>query len=189
MESARVPALALKFQNAILFPLMARTRPAVMDTQTAIAEVRAVYAELDQRPVERQCTLRTECCRFKQTGETPYLTAGEALLLADALRKRGQHRIREANDGNCPLLDLKTGRCEAYGDRPFGCRTHFCAAAGGPYARREVVDLIRRLEDLDHAVGGSGSQRLGPALRWALSTPSSTGKVKAQPMPRARGRG
>jgi hypothetical protein len=168
---------------------MARTRAAVMDTPTAIAEVRAVYAELDQRPVERQCTLRTECCRFKQTGETPYLTAGEALLLVDALRKRGQNRIREGTDGACPLLDLKTGRCEAYGDRPFGCRTHFCAAAGGPYARREVVDLIRRLEDVDQAVGGGGAQRLGPALRAAFSAPNSSGRVKAQPMPRARGRG
>ena len=168
---------------------MARTRPAVMDTRTAIDEVRAVYAELEQRPVERQCTLRTECCQFKQTGETPYLTAGEALLLADALRRRGQNRIREDSGGNCPLLDARTGKCEAYGDRPFGCRTHFCAAAGGPYSRREVVDLIRRLEDIDQAVGGQGGQRLGAALRWAFSAPASTGRIKAQPMPRARGRG
>ena len=41
------------------------------------------------------------------------------------------------------------GRCLIYAGRPFGCRTHFCAAAGGPYARREVIDLIHRLEDLD----------------------------------------
>jgi hypothetical protein len=48
------------------------------------------------------------------------------------------------------LLD-ENGACIAYDARPFGCRTHFCAAAGGPIARRDVADLIARLAALDAA--------------------------------------
>ena len=51
------------------------------------------------------------------------------------------------------MLDGATGKCLIYADRPFGCRTHFCRAAGGPYARRDVLDLIRRLEAVDESLG------------------------------------
>ena len=117
--------------------------------KNAMAEVRAIYAELARRPVERNCVARTECCQFRQTGLTPQLTKGEALLAAKAFRATGRKSLRELADGICPLLRRETGRCLIYADRPFGCRTHFCAAAGGPYARREVLDLIRRLEEVD----------------------------------------
>jgi Fe-S-cluster containining protein len=70
-------------------------------------------------------------------------------------------------DGICPLLG-DDGRCIIYADRPFGCRTHFCAAAGGPYARREVSDLIHRLEDIDRQLGGDGSRPLSAAVQDAL---------------------
>jgi Fe-S-cluster containining protein len=66
------------------------------------------------------------------------------------------------------MRDAATGDCMIYENRPFGCRTHFCAAAGGPYARAEVLDLIRRLEDLDQALGGDGVHRLEEAVRNAL---------------------
>jgi hypothetical protein len=56
-----------------------------------------------------------------------------------------------------------------YHDRPFGCRTHFCAAAGGPYTRREVLDLIRRLEQVDAQLGGSGARALVSAVSGALN--------------------
>jgi hypothetical protein len=36
-----------------------------------------------------------------------------------------------------------------YESRPFGCRTHFCAKAGGMYPRKHVADLIQRLEAID----------------------------------------
>jgi len=130
--------------------------------------VRTIYAELTVRPIERACMARTECCQFKLTGKTPYLTKGEALVAAKSWRATGRTRLPEGADGACPLLDGATGRCRIYEGRPFGCRTHFCAAAGGPYARREVVDLIHRLEDLDRALGGEGALPLPAAMERAL---------------------
>jgi Fe-S-cluster containining protein len=135
----------------------------------AVTEVRRIYAELAKRPVERQCIRRTECCQFKLTGLTPYLTKGEALVAARAWRATGRTRLSSTTDGACPMLEPGSGRCLIYADRPFGCRTHFCAAAGGPYARREVADLIHRLEAIDHSLGGDGASALPHALRSALA--------------------
>lgn len=139
-----------------------------MTKEEAIAEVRAVYSDLARRPVERNCTLRTECCRFRLTGEIPYLTKGEATVAAKAFRASGRKELPRPSDGNCPLLHPRTARCMIYADRPFGCRTHFCEAAGGPYARREVLDLIRRLEAVDRALCGSGPRMLAGAVSDAL---------------------
>ena len=52
----------------------------------ALEEVRAIYRELEARPIERACERRTECCQFRLTGRTPQLTKGEAVLAARALR-------------------------------------------------------------------------------------------------------
>ncbi|MGI8431795.1 MAG: YkgJ family cysteine cluster protein [Chthoniobacterales bacterium] len=142
--------------------LQKQTRP--------LAEVRQVYAELATRPVERNCTRLTECCQFKLTGLTPYLTKGEALLAAQAWRASGRKRLPEDDgSGACPMLERATGKCRIYADRPFGCRTHFCAAAGGPMARREVLDLIRRLERVDAELGGDGPHKLRGAVAAALA--------------------
>jgi hypothetical protein len=135
----------------------------------ALAEVRAVYAELGRRPVQRDCTRLTRCCQFKLNGLTPYLTKGEALVAARGVRAAGRKQLPERADGACPLLHPQTGRCMIYAERPFGCRTHFCPAAGGPYARGEVVDLIRRLEAVDAALGGNGSRMLPGAVAEALA--------------------
>ncbi|MGA7213780.1 MAG: YkgJ family cysteine cluster protein [Terrimicrobiaceae bacterium] len=143
-----------------------RTRP--IERDAALAGVQAVYSDLAARPIDRQCSLRTECCHFKRTGLTPFLTKGEALLAAKALRASGRTRIPDRKDGACPLLDPKTSRCLVYEARPFGCRTHFCEAAGGPYSRREVLDLIRRLERIDAQVGGSGARPLPDAVAEGL---------------------
>ena len=43
-----------------------------------------------------------------------------------------------------------------------------CAAAGGPYARREVIDLIRRLEAVDESLDGTGPRLLQNAVHDAL---------------------
>jgi Fe-S-cluster containining protein len=145
---------------------MKRQRP--IDRAAALATVRTIYEELAARPIERACITRTECCRFRLTGRTPFLTKGEALAAAKAWRATGRTRLPASPDGACPLLDQATGRCRIYEGRPFGCRTHFCAAAGGPYARREVVDLIHRLEDLDRALGGEGALPLPVAVEGAL---------------------
>ena len=144
---------------------MKRRRPSAISE--GIAAVRAIYADVDERPVERACLRRTECCHFRVTGRTPQLTRGEALTAARALRATGRTRLPDRDDGACPLLD-GAGRCTIYADRPFGCRTHFCAAAGGPYERRTVSDLIHRLEELDVRLGGEGPRPLVPALRAAL---------------------
>ncbi len=134
----------------------------------ALAEVRAVYAELARRPIERNCTLLSECCQFKLTGLTPYLTRGEALVAARGVRAAGRKELPVRTDGACPLLHPRTGKCTIYAERPFGCRTHFCPGAGGPYARAEVVDLIRRLEKVDAALGGDGARMLPRAVADAL---------------------
>lgn len=135
----------------------------------AVTQVRQVYADLAARPIERSCTRVKECCHFKLTGRTPFLTKGEALLAARSLRATGRKRLPESADGVCPLLNRETGNCLVYNDRPFGCRTHFCAAAGGPYARREVIDLIRRLEQIDSDLAGDGTHSLQSAVGDALT--------------------
>ena len=142
---------------------------AVHAVDAALAEVRAVYAELAGRPIERACTLRSECCHFAITGLTPYLTRGEALLAAKAFRATGRRHPPQSTDGACPLLQPLTRRCLIYADRPFGCRTHFCDAAGGPWPRREVLDLIRRLEQIDARLGGCGPRALPGAVADALA--------------------
>jgi uncharacterized protein len=134
----------------------------------ALDEVRQVYVDLGQRPIERNCTRRIECCHFKLTGRTPYLTKGEAIVAATALRATGRKSLPENADGSCPMLQQETGNCLIYEGRPFGCRTHFCSAAGGPVARRDVLDLIRRLEAVDVALNGNGPRILPNAVADAL---------------------
>ena len=136
--------------------------------QTALAEVRQVYVDLAQQPIQRNCLRQTECCHFKLTGRTPYLTKGEAIVAARAFRATGRKSLPENVDGSCSMLQPETGNCLIYEDRPFGCRTHFCAAAGGPIARREVVDLIRRLEDVDVALNGNGPRPLQDSVADVL---------------------
>lgn len=130
--------------------------------------VRAVYAELDARPLERNCTLNTECCQFKITGRTPFLTKGEAVLAARALRAAGRTKMPVREDGACPMLHPHTHRCLIYKDRPFACRTHFCAAAGGPADRADVLDLIRKLEAIDAELSGWGARQLPVAIAAEL---------------------
>ncbi len=136
--------------------------------QNTLDEVRKVYVDLAQRPIERNCLRQTECCHFKLTGRTPYLTKGEALLAAMEFRASGRKSLPQTADGSCPMLDRDTGNCLIYEARPFGCRTHFCSAAGGPIARREVIDLIRRLEHIDLMLNGNGPHILQKAIAEAL---------------------
>lgn len=134
----------------------------------ALAEVRAIYADLAKRPIARNCIARTECCQFQITGQTPHLTKGEALVAAKGFRATGRKELSDNDEGACPLLKRETGKCMIYADRPFGCRTHFCDAAGGPYSRKEVLDLIRRLEDVDRKLGGDGPRKIEAAVADAL---------------------
>lgn len=149
--------------------MLRRDRDKNSPAEGAAAEIRQIYADLAKRPVDRNCLRRKDCCHFKLTGRTPLLTKGEALLAAQALRRTGRTQLPQSRDGACPLLDAN-GDCMIYDARPFGCRTHFCAAAGGPYARNEVIDLIRRLEDLDVRLGGDGPHKIETAINTALAT-------------------
>jgi hypothetical protein len=133
------------------------------------AAVEAVYAELEERLVKvaRDCQLSTRCCRFQLTGEVPVLTLGEAWVAARGVRASGRKELKAHPDGACPLLG-REGRCTIYGQRPFGCRTHFCRAAGGVVPRKLVADLIQRLEALDEKLGGDGSRGLPEAIAAVL---------------------
>jgi len=95
-----------------------------------------------------------------------------ALVAARAFRATGRKELPEPADGACPLLKRETGRCLIYTARPFGCRTHFCEAAGGPWPRPLVLDLIRRLESVDQQLGGDGPRKIEAALRSELSVQS-----------------
>lgn len=142
--------------------------PEPSSNQNAIAAVKQIYDELNSRPIERNCQLNTGCCRFQITGKIPHLTKGEAFVAAQALRATGRKSLPEPADGACPLLDRRTSRCLIYQSRPFGCRTHFCAAAGGPYHRSAVVDLVHRLDTIDANLGGDGARELAKSISDAL---------------------
>src|SRR6202048_2930350 len=147
---------------------MSRRNLSAQKLDVALDEVRQVYVDLAQRPIQRNCLRKTECCHFKLTGRAPYLTKGEAVVAAKALRAAGRKSLPENADGSCPMLQHETGNCLIYQGRPFGCRTHFCAAAGGPIARRGVLSLIRRLEDVDLALSGTGPRPLQNAVADVL---------------------
>lgn len=143
--------------------------PSAALLHAAAAEVRTIYQEWAARRLERQCAQRSECCRFKLTGRTPYLTRGEAWVAARAWKAAGRKDVPPSGDGVCPFLDLRSARCRIYDGRPFGCRTHFCAAAGGAASRHEVRELIHRLEHIDARLGGAGAVNLATAVQSALS--------------------
>ena len=139
--------------------------PAIEQT---LREVREVYDAWSRRPLERSCVGLADCCRFRLAGHTPYLTKGEAMVAAKAWRAAGRKDFEMPADGSCPFLHPANGRCRIYEGRPFGCRTHFCAAAGGPAKRDEVRDLIQRLESIDRQLGGVGPVSLPVAMTDAL---------------------
>lgn len=136
-------------------------------------EVLRIYAEVDERVAaeDRDCRARTTCCQFLRTGKTPMLTAGETLVAARAVRASGRKLLPPSSDpqaGRCPLLG-RDGRCTIYASRPFGCRTHFCAPAGGPLPRRSLQDLIHRLEAVAESLGDTDPRPLEAAIASAFT--------------------
>ncbi|TLD68237.1 YkgJ family cysteine cluster protein [Phragmitibacter flavus] len=130
-------------------------------------EMTAIYAALEQRPIDHSCTARTQCCQFQLTGRTPMLTKGEALFAAIGVKASGRKKLPDRQDGACPLLG-KSGKCMIYQHRPFGCRTHFCQAAGGAFPRKQVADLIQRLDALDEKLKGDGPRPIQGAIAAVL---------------------
>jgi len=132
-------------------------------------EIASIYRELSARAAARACSGQAACCRFRLTGRVPMLTRAEALLAARAVRATGRKQVAERADGACPMLD-GDARCTIYAQRPFGCRTHFCATAGGILPRKSLADLIQRLDALDEALGGDGPKPLLRAVQAVLAT-------------------
>jgi uncharacterized protein len=137
-----------------------------IDALAEAEKVRAVYAEWEATPLKRNCTGIAQCCHFSLTGKTPYITRGEAILAAKAWKATGRKSIPTASNGACPFL--VNSRCAIYQHRPFGCRTHFCQAAGGPAPRALVRHLIQQLEDIDRKLGGDGGVNFPTAVTRAL---------------------
>ncbi len=127
---------------------------------------------------QRFCVGTADCCRFRLTGETPYVTLGEAWVAWKSWRAAGRTRLELPPDGSCPFLSGQ-GKCMIYEGRPLACRTHFCVRAGGALPRRDVIDLIQALEDIDAALGGQGASRLPEAVeRLSRKGPASGGRKR-----------
>lgn len=123
-----------------------------------LAELRALYEEVDAAHAGWSCDASTDCCHFGRTGREPYVTTIEARLVDDARRARGvkvekasssegKRRLPlEAKERRCPLLD-PSGRCSVYQARPFGCRTYFCdrATAGERVRQSDVNAFVARI--------------------------------------------
>jgi hypothetical protein len=93
----------------------------------ALAEVRAVYRDLAARPIERNCELRTQCCHFKLTGTTPYLTRGEALLAAHALKAKALlEHAWQVDVERTGVVPVDLGRGTYVGDVAHMRRSYSC---------------------------------------------------------------
>jgi hypothetical protein len=108
----------------------------------ALAELRRLYAKVDEALNGWQCDASTDCCRFGVTGREPYPTAIEIAELERAVRARGGIPKKRSlplatarDERRCTLLDDR-GKCIVYASRPFGYRTFFCHRASGPVGER-----------------------------------------------------
>jgi Fe-S-cluster containining protein len=152
-------------------------RPDAVDDATLLAELAALYREVDTLYAGWSCPGTTECCRFGVTGRQPYVTSIELAAVKRAIARRGaplSPRKRalpitsdEERERICPMLD-RNARCSIYADRPLGCRTFYCdRATRGPRATRdELQAVVRKLQDLAarHALGGDQPRPLTRAL-------------------------
>jgi hypothetical protein len=138
-------------------------------TRHDLAALRGLYAEVDAALEGWRCEGSADCCRFSLTGREPYLWPNEWALLSRAIAGRGIGAPRRALPiaGDCPLLGAD-GRCVAYGDRPFGCRTFYCRLAVGPTRRpprAALAEVGRRIAALSEGVEpGAGPRKLTSLL-------------------------
>ncbi len=149
-----------------------------------LAQLQALYAEVDARFAGWTCDASTDCCHFGRTGREPYVTpielaavererartgrkvgsAGGALTAASRAGARRTLPIAQ-DERRCPLLD-EAGRCSVYAARPFGCRTFFCdrALAGDKVGQRDINAFVSRIRDLAAAFG-KGEEEGRPLTR------------------------
>lgn len=155
------------------------------DEAALLVELAAIYQAADEVYAGWACPASTECCRFGITGREPYVTSVELAAIRRAVAARGGHRSwkpaaplaasASAPPGRrlplaertCPMLS-DAGRCSIYAARPLGCRTFFCDRAdpGAPVRHRELLALVRRVQDLAarHTPGGDQGRPLTRAL-------------------------
>jgi len=153
------------------------------DEQQVLAELSALYAEVDAMYVGWSCPSSSECCRFGITGKQPFVTSIEMTALEGAVARRGglpskKKRALPLTDNPekervCPLLS-REGKCSVYADRPLGCRTFYCnrAQRGDGPGRDQLRQIVQRLTDLAarHRFGGEVSRPLDHVLRgWPSS--------------------
>jgi len=153
------------------------TRSGATDDAALLAELAALYREVDALYADWSCPGTTECCRFGVTGRQPYVTSIELAAIRRAIARRGAPLASskralpitgdEERERICPMLD-RSSRCSIYADRPLGCRTFYCdrATAGARATRAELQDVVRKLQDLAarHSLGGDQARPLTRAL-------------------------
>jgi Fe-S-cluster containining protein len=120
------------------------------------------------------------CCR--RLADVPQLTAAEWDLLREGLADLPPKRLQEIR-GNmaaltgqrsapitCPLLDLTTGSCPVYAQRPVACRTYgfyvqrdlglYCHDIESRVADGALADVVWGNHDaIDHRLAGLGETR------------------------------
>jgi Fe-S-cluster containining protein len=166
--------------------MKARTSPEAIERareDALLAELEALYREVDARHAGWSCDASTTCCRFGLTGREPYVTGIELSAVRRAVARSGRKLALEApaargrrrglpvvDDGErrCPLLG-DDGRCSIYASRPFGCRTFFCdrATPGDAVTQRDVNAFVARIRAIAArlAPGAEDGRPLVRALR------------------------
>jgi Fe-S-cluster containining protein len=144
----------------------------VDDEKVLLAELAALYREIDERYSGYKCQGTTECCRFGITGREPFVTSIELLAIERARAARPLSRKRRPlplapREGACPLL-TEDARCSIYASRPVGCRSYWCDRAETESAvhHTERNAFVRRVKDLAsrHRPDGDRGRPLTRAL-------------------------
>ncbi len=120
------------------------------------------------------------CC--KQLAEVPQLTSAEWNLLREGLAVLPQEQLLEIRKNmaalsrqqsrpfTCPLLDLTSGTCPVYAQRPVACRTYgyyvqrdkglYCHDIESRVADGALADVVWGNHDaIDHRLAGLGVSR------------------------------
>ena len=109
-------------------------------------ELRRLYQDVDQAvsDLNPTCALSGRCCRFREYGHSLFLSAAEAVFLADLAPRP----TRDLDAGeSCPWQDAH-GRCAAREARPLGCRVYFCDPLYEEHAPKLSETFLNRLKRL-----------------------------------------
>ncbi len=114
-----------------------------------LADVRAVYADLDRRVAARNpvCTNRGLCCKFTQYDHGLFVTPVELayfVSLVDARAADGTAETNIADPGSCP--HHVGGICTTRTARPTGCRIFFCDPAAQGWQPEEYEETLAKLK-------------------------------------------